>query len=117
MKDAEAGSDTTNWEGADIDEYWSVYREHVHTLLAWGYADSRHRVQTKHEEPDITGFITEAVRSRLDDPSSPSWCDEIEIHVEWMSKHRRQTGKNIFIHHILLDYCIVTSVEFLESSL
>ncbi len=28
-------------EEAYVDEYWSTYRQHIHTLLAWGYADSR----------------------------------------------------------------------------
>ena len=62
-----------------IDEYWSVYREHIHTLLAWGYADSRHRVQLKHDETDITGFIAEAIQSRLEAPDSPLWCDQIGL--------------------------------------
>lgn len=30
---------------------------------------------------------------------------------EWMSKHSRHIGKSIFIHHILLDYCITTSIR------
>lgn len=61
------------------DEYWFAYRQHVHVLLAWGYADSRHRVQVKQEEPDITGFIAEAIKDRLNDLNSPDWCDNIGI--------------------------------------
>ena len=30
---------------------------------------------------------------------------------EWMSKHGRHTGKNIVIHHLLLDYCIAIHVD------
>jgi hypothetical protein len=66
-------------EAIYADEYRSAYRKHVHKLLAWGYADSRHRVQVKQEEPDITGFIAEAIKDRLNDPDSPSWCDTIGI--------------------------------------
>lgn len=62
-----------------IDEYWSAYRQHVHTLLVWGYTDSRPRVQAKHDEPAITGFIAEAIQNRLDAIDSPSWCDQIGI--------------------------------------
>jgi hypothetical protein len=62
-----------------IDEYWSIYREHIHTLLAWGYEDSRHRVQINHDETDITGFIAEAIQNRLDAPDSPLWCDQIVL--------------------------------------
>jgi len=216
-------------EEAYVDEYWSTYRQHIHTLLAWGYADSRNKVQARHDEPDITGFIAEAIQERLDTFDCPIWCNQIVIKddppipgggrtgrkrwrpdlvfesverkprpryyfeakrlrkqqhksinaylgedglqcfisgryahesdeagmlgyvqcddintwverlqlaidqdcqgnkevlllspqrniqivdafpLEWMSKHDRHTGKSIFIHHILLDYCITTS--------
>ena len=62
-----------------IDEYWSAYRQHIHTLLAWGYTDSRPKIQAKHDEPAITGFIAEAIQNRLDAIDSPSWCDQIGI--------------------------------------
>ena len=62
-----------------VDEYRSAYREHVHTLLAWGYADSRSKILVKYDEPAITGFIAEAIQDRLDAPDSPSWCDQIAI--------------------------------------
>jgi hypothetical protein len=62
-----------------IDEYWSTYRKHIHTLLAWGYADSRNKVQIEHDEPAITGFIAEAIQDRLDAFDSPLWCNQIVI--------------------------------------
>src|SRR5216683_5219857 len=63
-----------------LDDYWFTYRTHVHTLLAWGYADSLSRVQTnEQQEPDITGFIAEAIKERFDDVNSPDWCDYIEL--------------------------------------
>jgi hypothetical protein len=70
---------STDLEEEYIDEYWSVYRLHIHTLLAWGYADSRNKVQTKHDEPEITGFIAEAIQNRLGAPDSPPWCDQIAL--------------------------------------
>ncbi len=69
----------TNLDEAYVDEYWSTYRQHVHTLLAWGYADSRNRVQAQHDEPAITGFIAEAIQARLDAPDSPPWCNQIVV--------------------------------------
>ncbi len=69
----------TNLDEAYVDEYWSTYRQHVHTLLAWGYADSRNRVQAQHDEPAITGFIVEAIQARLDAPDSPPWCNQIVV--------------------------------------
>ena len=82
MRDVEvklAESENMDLEEAYVDEYWATYRQHIHTLLAWGYADSRSRVQAKHEEPAITGFIAEAIQNRLDAIDSPSWCDQIAI--------------------------------------
>jgi hypothetical protein len=69
----------TNLDEAYVDEYWSTYRQHVHTLLAWGYADSRNKVQAKHDETAITGFIAEAIQDRLDSPDSPLWCNQIVV--------------------------------------
>ena len=80
-------------EDAYVDEYWSAYRQHVHTLLAWGYADSRHRVQSKHEEPDITGFIAEAIQDRLDALDCPSWCDRIAIKDDPPVRGGGRTGR------------------------
>lgn len=81
-------------EEAYADEYWSAYRQHVHTLLAWGYADSRHRVKAEHQEPAITGFIVEAIQSRLDDPDSPDWCDTIDIHDDPPIPGGGRTGRD-----------------------
>ncbi len=66
-------------EEAYVDEYWSAYRQHVHTLLAWGYVDSCSKVQAKHDEPAITGFIAESIQDRLNAIDCPSWCDQIAI--------------------------------------
>jgi hypothetical protein len=72
-------SKSMDLEEAYVDEYWSKYRHHIHTLLAWGYADSHNRVQAKHDEPAITGFIAEAIQDRLNSPISPLWCNQIAI--------------------------------------
>ena len=51
-------------EEAYVDEYWSTYRQRIHTLLAWGYAGSRNRVQAKHDEP-ATRLIALSGATRL----------------------------------------------------
>jgi hypothetical protein len=96
MSDVEAElaeSKNMDLEEAYVDEYWSAYRQHVHTLLAWGYADSRHKVQSKHEEPDITGFIAEAIQDRLDALDCPSWCNHITIHDDPPIRGGGRTGR------------------------
>ncbi len=79
VKPGEPKGKSTDLEEEYIDEYWSAYRQHIHILLAWSYADSRHRVQVKHDETDITGFIAEAIHNRFDAPDSPLWCDQIDL--------------------------------------
>jgi len=97
MNDREAElpeSQNADLEDIYLDEYQSTYRQHVHTLLAWGYEDSRKRVQAKHEEPDITGFIAEAIQDRLDASDSPPWCDQIAIKDDHPIPSARRTGRN-----------------------
>jgi hypothetical protein len=62
------------------EKYWPAFRQNVHTLLAWGYADSLQRVQTNNQqEPDITGFIAEAIKKRRNDINCPDWCERIVV--------------------------------------
>jgi len=97
MNDVEAElpeSKNTNLEEAYIDEYWSTYRQHIHTLLAWGYADSRNKVQAKHDEPAITGFIAEAIQNRLEALDSPLWCNQIVIKDDPPIHGGKRTGRS-----------------------
>src|SRR5258708_16266001 len=82
----------TNLDEAYVDEYWSTYRQHVHTLLAWGYADSRNKVQAKHDETAITGFIAEAIQDRLDALDSPPCCNQILVQDDPPIPVARRTG-------------------------
>lgn len=50
------------WEPA----YRESFREDAHQLLAWGYLDAKPDITAEQEETEITGLITEAIRSRLD---------------------------------------------------
>jgi|SRR5450755_2586378 len=87
-------SGNINLEEAYVNEYWSTYRQHIHTLLAWGYADSRNRVQAKHDEPAITGFIAEAIQDRLEAINSPAWCNQIVIKDDPPIPGGKRTGRN-----------------------
>lgn len=91
---AEATSDSLTSLEDVVDSYWSTYRRHAHTLLAWGYEDSRRRVLDVHEEPDITGFIVEAIQDRFDSPSSPPWCDQIALKDDPPVPGGKRTGRS-----------------------
>jgi hypothetical protein len=96
MDDIEAGllkSQDANLDKVYVDEYQAVYRRHVHTLLAWGYKDSRDKVKSGQDEPAITGFIAEAIQNRLDALDSPSWCNQFDIHEDPPIPSGGRTGR------------------------
>jgi len=49
-------------------EYDLSFREDAHQLLAWGYLAARHLIAPEREETEITGFIAEAIRAKLNSP-------------------------------------------------
>jgi hypothetical protein len=52
--------------------YGEVFRLHSHQLLAWAYADVRHRFTPDMEEPEITGLLADGIKSRLNyHPETP----------------------------------------------
>jgi len=54
--------------------YRSLFRLHVHKLIAWGYDGAHHMIgSTNEKEPNITGFIKVAIRNRLI-TNDPPWC-------------------------------------------
>ena len=62
--------------------YRSLFRRQVHQLIAWGHHSARHRIQSNNEEePNITGYITEAIRARLV-TNSPPWCVYYFVHED-----------------------------------
>lgn len=50
--------------------YDQSFREDAHQLLAWGYQDSRRLITPDCEETEITGFIVEAIRAKLNSPQT-----------------------------------------------
>ncbi|MBA7503428.1 hypothetical protein ES706_02037 [subsurface metagenome] len=62
--------------------YRSLFRQQVHQLIAWGHRSARHSIQSNNEEePNITGYITEAIRARLV-TNSPPWCVYYFVHED-----------------------------------
>lgn len=82
-------------EATDIwrDEYWPDFRRNVHELLVVGYKTAKCKIQPSHEEPDITGFIAEAIQAYLESPESPEWCDRISLHEDPPVPGGRRTGR------------------------
>jgi len=59
--------------------YRSQFRCQVHQLIAWGHSSARHRIQSNNEEePNITGYITEAIKARLI-TNRPLWCQYYSV--------------------------------------
>ena len=79
---------------AKIDAYRSTFIKHVHLLVWQGYSRlNRQQLQTMHE-PAITGLICEQIEHILDDPNSPSWVDDYEIHDDPPVHAPTRQGKN-----------------------
>src|SRR5437588_299610 len=75
------------------DVYLSALREDAHRLLAWGYADARARFPSARDEYDLTGFLSEAIDSRIDHPETPERFAHYSVHNERPVSPRGETGK------------------------
>ena len=60
-------------------EYDLSFREAAHQLLAWGYLTARHLITSEQEETEITGFIAEAIQSKLDSPDVDERFDRYNL--------------------------------------
>jgi len=76
-----------------FDTYWPPFRQHVHELLAWGYADARSKITQDREEEEITGFIAEAIRERLAASVCPRWCEHYALKENNPVPGKDRTGK------------------------
>lgn len=79
---------------AKIDAYRSTFNKHVHLLVWQGYSRlNRQQLQSMHE-PAITGSICEQIEHILDDPKSPQWVDDYEIHDDPPVHAPSRQGRN-----------------------
>lgn len=96
MKEVETKS--LNNENVDLnkdymDDFWSTYRQHVHTLLAWGYADALEEIRSTEDEPEISGYIAEAIDDRFNSLDCPPWCDQISIRDDHPTPGKGRAGR------------------------
>lgn len=77
------------WKAA----YATIFRKDAHQLLAWGYQDSRLRIHAGRAEEEITGFIAEAIRSRLDDQGTPDRFRHYSLHEERPAPGEHRIGR------------------------
>ena len=76
-----------------IAAYRNTFIKHVHLLVWQGYSRlDRSQLQSMHE-PAITGLICEQVAHILDDPSSPPWVADYEIHDDPPVHDKVRRGK------------------------
>jgi hypothetical protein len=84
------------------ERYIRQFHAHVHQLLAWGYADARHKITATCEEDDITGFICEAIQDRINNPDMPSEFGNYDCRDQARLRHAERTGKNRRIIDIVI---------------
>jgi len=77
---------------------WDVYltelREDAHLLLAWGYADARSKLATARDEYDLTGFLADAMDSRINNPLTPERFALYSVHNERPISPKAELGKD-----------------------
>jgi hypothetical protein len=74
-------------------QYDLAFREDAHQLLAWGYLDSCRRFTPQQEETEITGFIVDAIQSRLDSPTTPARFERYSVKEDNPVPGEGRTGK------------------------
>ncbi len=79
------------------DAIWRAYdvsfREDAHQLLAWGYLAVRHLITSEREETEITGFIAEAIRAKLNSPDIEERFDRYGLQEDNPVAGEGRTGK------------------------
>jgi len=76
-------------------EYQRSFITRVHQVLSMGYERLDPRAPAGHEEEDITGELTRAMQTALQDPGSPRWAknfwtqEEIPVHGQGRLGKRR----------------------------
>jgi hypothetical protein len=93
-------------------EYWSLFRQHAHKLVAWGYADAREKIGPTNEEEDITGFIVEAIQERLDQ-DGPAWCLRYSVKENNPVPGKGLTGKRRKRPDIIVEYVAARRVHYI----
>lgn len=83
--------------GEREDAIWKSYdrsfREDAHQLLAWGYADCRRRIEANLQETEITGFIVDAIETRLNSSSIDERFDRYSIKEDNPVPGEGRTGR------------------------
>ena len=90
---------------SDWSDYQKVFCQRAHQLLAWAYADVRHRLNSDMNEPVITGLLSEAIDVRLQSPDTPETYQHYHVDDQPPVSPHGEAGKN----RLLLDIRIGTS--------
>lgn len=83
--------------GERDDAIWNSYdrsfREDAHQLLAWGHADCRRSIKANSQETEITGFIVEAIETRLNSSSIDERFDRYSIKEDNPTAGEERSGR------------------------
>lgn len=75
--------------------FYDQFRIQVHQLIAWGFEDARHRIQSDDEqEPAITGYIAEAIKNRCRALHCPRWCNRYFVRDDPPEEKEGQSGRS-----------------------
>jgi hypothetical protein len=95
---------TNNINAQWVNLYEKSFRKDAHQLLAWGYQDSLSQIHANLEEEEITGFIGEAIKEKLNDPYTDERFDRYFFNEEQPQSSQGRTGKGRFRLDIVIQY-------------
>ncbi|MGH7824865.1 MAG: hypothetical protein ACREQ7_06775 [Candidatus Binatia bacterium] len=78
---------------SDWDDYLARLREDAHLLVAWGYTDTRDKLQKARDECDITSLLADAMDRRINDPRTPERFTLYSVHNERPISPTGELGK------------------------
>lgn len=67
--------------------------EVAHQILLWGYEGARAEIHEDREEEEITGFLLDAMRAKLDEPETPTYYNNFQPQEEYRVPSGTRAGK------------------------
>lgn len=94
--------------------YSAGIKDHIWQLLSWGYNDSRRKVGSAEvQEPDITGFIAEAINDRFRLKEAPKWSMKYSVHENKPERSTcERTGNSRLKPDIVIQMHVMGRPEF-----
>ena len=73
--------------------YNGSFQKDAHQLVAWGYEDTRDKVRSGHLEEEITGFLVDAIKARLNNALTLPRFRRYAVHEDEYARLTPRAGR------------------------